>query len=156
MWNLKVQILVPYAWKSRFGIIFVGIATTMKLSGIYKCIWYCSKSFLLIVVCLMFFNIILLLFVNHLNYFFICLFIFADCLTISVFVTSMKPWSYKWNDFSLDFFNNSNYPRMCVLRTLCGNVYKQSIWCIYIYINIYIYSFQTCCCMWIRRVESVK
>ena len=29
-WNLKVYILVSYAWKSRFGIIFASIATPMK------------------------------------------------------------------------------------------------------------------------------
>ena len=54
-----------------------------------------------------------------------------DCLTIGI--TSMKPWSYKWLD--LDFFNNnSNYPRTCVLSTLCGNIDKHIY--VYIYINM--------------------
>ena len=35
--------------------------------------------------------------------------------------------------------NYSNYPRMCVLSTLCGNVDKHSPFDIYIYIYMYIY-----------------
>ena len=79
----------------------------------------------------MVFNVILVVFVNHLEYFLW----FTDCLTIGVKLITY-PWNHgRTNDWSFYFFNNnSNLPRMCVLSPLCGNVDKHSPFDIYIYI----------------------
>ena len=79
----------------------------------------------------MVFNVILLLFVNHLKDFLW----FTDCLTIGIIhETMVVHMTWDWT-----FFNNySNHPRKCVLSTLCGNVDKHSPFDIYIYIYIYI------------------
>ena len=77
----------------------------------------------------MVFNVVLLLFVNHLKDFFMIYRLPDDCY---------YPWNHgRTYDLSLDFFNNySNHPRMCVLSTLCGNVDKHCPFDIYIYIYI--------------------
>ena len=91
-----MQILVSYAWKSRFGIIFASIATSIKLSGIYSAFYIVTGLFDWLWYVFMVFNVILLLFVNHLKDFFVIYRLPDD-------------WYYPWNhgriyDLRLDFF----------------------------------------------------
>ena len=80
-----------------------------------------------------FFNVTLLLFVNHSKDFLW----FTDCLTIAI--TSMKLWSYKWLEFGWTFSTIIAIIRACACWALFVVTLTNTVHLIYIYIYLYVY-----------------